>query len=83
METTLCEPLVNGRMPVFDSAEHDDRRGLTVAARVNENEYGRIDAAARLLRRTRSDYLREVALRAAEADLRAAADGNRARGART
>lgn len=55
------------------SPQADDRRALTVGARVNEDEFARIDAASRLRRRSRSDYLREVALSAAAHDLGAAA----------
>lgn len=47
-------------------------RTMTIGGRVSEHEYALVDAAARLRRQSRSDYLREVAVAAAEADLRAA-----------
>ena len=55
---------------------------LTVAARVNDREMARVDAASRLRGVVRAEYVRLVVLEATERDLRAAietSDGPRAR----
>lgn len=45
-------------------------RPLTIGARVNESEQGRIDAAARLVRMSRAEFIATAALRAADKVLR-------------
>ena len=57
-------------------ADYAITRQLTVGTRVNEKELARLDAASRLQRLNRSDYLRQAALRMAEEDLRAAVGGD-------